>query len=406
MKISFWFLAILGLLFRLIFIGVLPNLSQDFYRFLWDGRLLLEGVNPYLIRPESYIDGSSMISKTVFMDEAQDLVDGMGSLNASHYSNYPPLNQVLFSIAALFAGKSVIGSTIILSLINILADIGILFVGRKILLILGKEPKWIFWYFLNPFIIIELSGNLHFEGVMLFLFVWSLYLLFKRSWVASAIILGLSISVKLIPLLFLPLFIQWFIKKGNPIKGLLKLGIYYILSLGIFIISFTPFISKEIISHYLGTIGLWFYDFEFNASMYYIIRWIGFKIVGWNIIKTVGIIIPILVFLFVLALSIFRNNKGIDRLVTTMLFAVSFYFLMATTVHPWYIATPLLLSLFTNYRFPIVWSLLVIISYSAYGENGFHENLWLVGIEYIVLILFFFWEITRKNFDKHSFLRL
>jgi hypothetical protein len=406
MKISFWFLAILGLLFRLIFIGVLPNLSQDFYRFLWDGRLLLEGVNPYLITPESYIDGSSMISKTVFMDEAQDLVDGMGSLNASHYSNYPPLNQVLFSIAALFAGKSVIGSTIILSLINILADIGILFVGRKILLILGKEPKWIFWYFLNPFIIIELSGNLHFEGVMLFLFVWSLYLLFKRSWVASAIILGLSISVKLIPLLFLPLFIQWFIKKGNPIKGLLKLGIYYILSLGIFIISFTPFISKEIISHYLGTIGLWFYDFEFNASMYYIIRWIGFKIVGWNIIKTVGIIIPILVFLFVLALSIFRNNKGIDRLVTTMLFAVSFYFLMATTVHPWYIATPLLLSLFTNYRFPIVWSLLVIISYSAYGENGFHENLWLVGIEYIVLILFFFWEITRKNFDKHSFLRL
>jgi hypothetical protein len=406
MKISFWFLAILGLLFRLIFIGVLPNLSQDFYRFLWDGRLLLEGVNPYLITPESYIDGSSMISKTVFMDEAQDLVDGMGSLNASHYSNYPPLNQILFSIAALFAGKSVIGSTIILSLINILADIGILFVGRKILLILGKEPKWIFWYFLNPFIIIELSGNLHFEGVMLFLFVWSLYLLFKRSWVASAIILGLSISVKLIPLLFLPLFIQWFIKKGNPIKGLLKLGIYYILSLGIFIISFTPFISKEIISHYLGTIGLWFYDFEFNASMYYIIRWIGFKIVGWNIIKTVGIIIPILVFLFVLALSIFRNNKGIDRLVTTMLFAVSFYFLMATTVHPWYIATPLLLSLFTNYRFPIVWSLLVIISYSAYGENGFHENLWLVGIEYIVLILFFFWEITRKNFDKHSFLRL
>ncbi len=405
-KISFWYLAILGILFRLIFMGVLPNLSQDFYRFLWDGRVLFQGMNPYLITPQSYIVGSSMISNTVIIAQAQDLVNGMGPLNASHYSNYPPVNQLLFVLTALFAGKSVLGSSIVLILINILADIGILYFGKKILEVLGKDPKWIFWYFLNPFIIIELSGNLHAEGVMLLFLIWSIYLLIKGQWVGSSIVLGISISVKLLPLLILPILFQWFIRKENSVKGWWKLGIYYILALGTFAISFAPFISKEVISHYLGTIGLWFQDFEFNASVYYVIRWIGFKIVGWNIIETVGLILPIIIFLFIIALSIFRNNKEILNMMTAMLFAVSFYFLLATTIHPWYIATPLLLSLFTKYRFPIVWSFMVMLSYAAYGENGFHENLWLVGIEYVVVILFFIWELSRKDQRELGFLRL
>jgi len=79
-----------------------------------------------------------------------------------------------------------------------------------------------------------------------------------------------------------------------------------------------------------------------------------------------------------------------------MLFAISFYFLLSTTVHPWYVATPLLLCLFTKYKFPILWSGLVFLSYMAYGAEGYSENMWLVATEYILLLSFAIWEITRS----------
>ncbi len=83
--------------------------------------------------------------------------------------------------------------------------------------------------------------------------------------------------------------------------------------------------------------------------------------------------------------------------ITAILIGISFYFLMSTTVHPWYVATPLLLCVFTRYRFPLVWSATVMLSYAAYGADGFKENLWLVAIEYVVVIVFFIWEVYRPS---------
>jgi Gpi18-like mannosyltransferase len=328
--------------------------------------------------------------------QANELYAGMGPLNGSHYSNYPPINQLFFAIAALFSGKSILGSTIVIRILIIAADIGILYFGKKLLEGLKLPIKNIFWYFLNPFIIIELTGNLHFEGVMLFFVIWSLYLLSQKKWVWAAVIFGVSVSVKLIPLLFLPLFYQWFIKQDSFRKGFLKLFLFHLIIVGTAALTFLPFYSPQFVSNFSETIGLWFQNFEFNASIYYIIRWIGFKIVGWNIIGTVGKVLPLLVIGFLLILTFFRKNKNFQQLIIAMLFGIFFYYLLSTTVHPWYIATPLLLSIFTKYKFPIVWSLLVMLSYSAYGKEGFSENLWLVAIEYIVVIGYFIWELNKK----------
>jgi alpha-1,6-mannosyltransferase len=405
--ITFSNLVGISILFRLIFLFATPNLSQDFYRFIWDGRIILEGLNPYLSLPESFIQqGINPIA------EASVLYNGMGEMNGSHYTNYPPLNQLCFLIAALFSSKSIFGSIVVLRLIIILADIGILYFGKRILEKLQLPVKNIFWYVLNPFIIIEMTGNLHFEPVMLFFLIWGLYKLQQQKWIVAAILIACAVSVKLIPLLFLPLFYQWFTKRpfGSDMEnnfilvrgksstpGFLKLVCFYSIILLVNLFLFLPFYASELITNYSNSVGLWFRAFEFNASFYYLFREIGYLFRGWNEIAIIGKITPIVTIFFILLLAFFRKNKTGIQLITALLFGLCFYYFTATTVHPWYLATPIILSVFTKYKFPIVWSLVIILSYQAYSNSPWKENLWFVLLEYLIVFSFLIYEIKRSG---------
>ena len=392
--LSFKHLCILTVVFRVIFLLAIPNLSQDFYRFIWDGRMIYEGLNPYLYLPETFINSGELP-----IPQAKELYNGMGAMNGSHYTNYPPINQLCFFIAAIISNKSILGAAIVMRSLIIIADIGILYFGSKLLKNLDKNRNLIFIYLLNPFIIIELTGNLHFEAVMLFFLIWSLYLLQKRKWILSAIVFALSISVKLIPLLFLPLFLKWFVIENNKIvwKNLKQLISFYLIIIGSILLFFLPFFSETLISNYTNSVGLWFRNFEFNASFYYLFREIGYLFRGYNEIAIIGKIAPILTVIFLLVLTFFKKNYSIINLVNSMLIVLSFYYFTTTTMHPWYIATLVVLSVFTNYRYPVIWSFAVILSYQAYANTPWKENLWFVFIEYLLVYGFLIYEVIKNK---------
>lgn len=388
------FLIGMAILLRLVFLFAIPNLSQDFYRFIWDGRMILEGFNPYISLPETFIQ-----ERNFPVEQAIDLYKGMGELNGSHFTNYPPVNQLNFLIAAIFSNSSILGAAVVLRLQIILADIGIIYFGKKILERLNLPVHHIFLYALNPFIIIEMTGNLHFEPVMLFFLVWSLYLLLNKKWIWAAVLLGISVSVKLIPLLFLPLFSQYF-TKGKNIKGFLRLIYFGLIVVATTLLFFLPFVSSELISSYSNSVGLWFRNFEFNASLYYIAREIGYLFRGWNEIAIIGKIMPLLVIAFLAIITSFRKNDKPQELITALLLGLTFYYFTTTTMHPWYLATLILLSVFTKYRFALVWSVAIILSYQAYANDPWKENLWFVGLEYALVYGYLLYEIVKIKRQK------
>ncbi|WP_418499740.1 mannosyltransferase [Flagellimonas sp.] len=394
-KWNFNFLLVIGILFRLVFLMAEPNLSQDFFRFIWDGELIKNGINPYLHTPDQLMEQGN-----VPIANADELYAGMSELNAKHYSNYPPVNQLFFALAALLGGGSILGSIIVMRLSIILADLGILYFGRKLLQNLNLANHMAFWYFLNPLVIIELTGNLHFEGIMLFFFVWSLYLISKNQMLWAAPVYALSIMVKLVPLLLLPMFLKYLgIKKSIAFYSLASVSCVLILY---------PFYSSFFIDHYSETVGLWFSNFEFNASVYNVVKKIAvehYEAKPWELIETYGSMIIKAMIAIVLLIALLRKNQKLQTVITSMMLALACYYFLSSTVHPWYVVFLLGIAIFTEYKFVLVWSFAVILSYYAYTNPDYKENLWLLAIEYILVIGFFLYEMMANGPKKLYFFK-
>jgi len=143
-----------------------------------------------------------------------------------------------------------------------------------------------------------------------------------------------------------------------------------------------------------SSISLFFQKFEFNASLYYILREVGYMVKGYNIIQTLGPYLAMGAFLSIVFYSI-KEYRSRVNIATAMMFSYCIYILWATTVHPWYITPVVALSVFGTFKFSVVWSFLVFLTYVGYDQNGFNENLWIVAIEYSFALGFLFWEIIK-----------
>ena len=377
----FW----LGLLFRLIFIIALPWLSQDYYRFIWDGLLLQNELNPYAFSPNELIERDALFDSPL----KTTLYEGMGTLSAEHYSNYPPINQLGFLSAVYAFPQSLLGSVVVMRLLLILAEVGLFFVIKKILQHLNLPLSRLGWYFLNPLIILELTGNLHWEGVMLFFFALGWWLFLKQQNFWATIAFAFSIATKLIPLLLLPLFVRFQAWKKTVWMALL--GCLCLLLL------FVPFFKDIGMENYFATLQLWFKNFEFNGSVYYLIRWIGYQTKGYNIIRQWGEISPWIITGMILIFAFLKPKKKALEVFTAMLFLMTAYYLIASIVHPWYVIPLVFLGLFTRYSFPLIWSMLIPLSYITYADPNFQENYILIVLEYTIVIIAMIFEIRNKK---------
>ncbi|MFI5135571.1 MAG: glycosyltransferase 87 family protein, partial [Chitinophagales bacterium] len=373
-----------AIIFRLAFLFSIPSLSDDYFRFIWDGRMMNMRVNPFTVIP------SSFISQTDHQDPLlMQLYADMNSQN--YYTVYPPVCQFVFAFATWLFPNNLIGSLVVMHGTCIMADIGTIFLLTKLLqrFQLPKENVW--WYALNPLVIIELNGNLHFEAVMVFFLLLAIYFLFRgknnsshsgeklsfKNIFLSGFSYALAICSKLIPLLFLPFVFRRLKWKQNFL-------FFTIIVVSCFLL-FLPFINQQLIAGFSSSLDLYFQKFEFNASIYYIIRWTGFQTVGHNIIDHAGPWLAVVVFILVMALMISEKKLTALNFFAMMQWSRLIYLLLATTVHPWYVVPLIMMSVFTGFRFPIVWSLFVILSYSTYQQKPYHENLLFTAIEYAAL---------------------
>jgi len=371
----------LAIILRLCLFFALPNLSDDFYRFIWDGRLLATGINPFAQLPTFYIEGSAESVPGI----TEELFRNLNS--PEYFTIYPPINQLIFWISAIIPGQSIFVAVLVMRFFILAAELGTIWLLPKVLQQFNLPRNASLIYTLNPLVIIEVTGNLHFEGMMVFFILLSLWWLNKEKLALSASALAFAVGTKLIPLIFLP-----FLPRPLSLK---KISIYYSVCGLTILLLFLPLLSSELINGLQSSLSLYYQKFEFNASIYFILREFGFWEFGYNRIEFIGKDLINYTFWSIMILAFWQWGKR-PILPTLFMFALGIYLLFSTTVHPWYVITLLALSVFTNYRSPLLWTLVIFLTYSGYTISGFQLPTWVLYLEYGSVLAFFIFELSRE----------
>ncbi|MFT6829080.1 MAG: alpha-1,6-mannosyltransferase [Roseivirga sp.] len=205
-----------SMLLRLLLLFSIPALSDDVYRFIWDGRLITQFVDPYKQLPIDYLSqGIEGITPDLFL-----------KLNSPDYfSVYPPFNQIFFFLSVLISPGSEFWSIVILRLVIFIFELGNIGLIRKLLRHYKLPDRYGLFYALNPMVILELTGNLHFEGIMIYFLLLALWYFEQNKLHWSAVFFGLSVATKFLPLIFLPLLIRKIGFKKTMLYGLIVGGV-------------------------------------------------------------------------------------------------------------------------------------------------------------------------------------
>ena len=329
---------ITALVLRILFIAWLPGLSDDAFRYLWDGLVQEIGFSPFQFLP---------VDKELSVLHLNPVYDGLNS--KKYFAVYPPISQFLF-LASTWVDFGIqffswIPSYFVIKLSRALAEIFAMIIVVNLL-----SAKRSMLYALNPLIIIECAGQAHAESSMLLglaLIIWGV----RKSFPFIAV-LGLTIAVwtKIYPILFLPILLK-------------KIGYRYVVPFALMSIAIAfPYFDLTAIQNIQSSVDLYVSKFEFNAGIYYslkkIVNWWTGRI-GWG--PTIG---PILRLVFGVGATIvlIQNFRGRQSWLVSAMWIATIYLITATTIHPWYLSS---LILFLPFLEPIRWEWLFLAALSV-----------------------------------------
>ena len=334
-----WLVAITG---RLLLPGLPPVLSDDLYRYLWEGHVGASGFNPFVLSP----DHPALAS---FRDGIYALV------NHKHIpSVYPPVAQLSFRTMA-----EINYHPLSAQLVATFADITTLVILAAWLRRRNLPPGWLLLYAWNPLPILEFSWSGHIDAVAITLLLWGLYLVESRP-MGATLALTLSALTK-----FLAAPLVAIVLHNRHGRKLMVLAIF------MFGVAWIPFVEPALFT------GLHTYarDWSYNSSIFNLLTLVISPPAARGV---VGVL-----WLTLVGWQVVRGDPVVLGQVATGAF-----FLLSPTAHPWYLCWTLPFVVFRPSRAWILLSGLVIGSYWTLTTldpltGRWTEPPWLVWVEYL-----------------------
>ena len=346
-----------ALCFRLIGISGFPVLEDDFYRYLWDGRMLVETGSPYTQAPADFFDAENIDAK---------FEEILGHINYPNIVTvYGPVCQFVFAISYLLAP----GEVWLLQLIFGLFDFAL------ILLLLRLAPaKWVLLYAWSPLIIKEFAYSAHTDILGVFFLFAALLAKRSSNYLLSALLLSLAVGSKVFAIILVPFLLgfNW------------RNWLYFFA--GILLITL-PFSSLD--PWLPGGLTAMANQWLFNAPFYQILftvlppLWVKF--------------IMLMIFVSLWCLYVWRFNWKDKDLIPRGDYLYGILFLCMPVVNAWYMVWLLPFAVIFPSRWPWTASVSVLLCYVVGSQPEQPLPLMILIIEYGLIGIALFFDLNKKN---------
>lgn len=214
-----------------------PTLSDDMYRYIWDGRVQAQGVSPYLYAPNS--------------PELRSLRDPQIWLSINRKSAvtiYPPLTEMIFALLWRIWPDNVRWFQLVMAAGALLGGLFLL----KLFQALQIPTSRLVIYLWSPLLIYETAHSAHLDGLLLPLLVAAWWARSRDKDGFSGLLLGLAAAIKLYPAILFPALWRPRHRHGRwsfPLTffGVIALSyIPYLVSSGSKVIGFLPRYLREL----------------------------------------------------------------------------------------------------------------------------------------------------------------
>jgi hypothetical protein len=175
--------------FRLIAATAPTSLSDDVFRYVWDGRIQAQGHHPYKFAPDDPM-------RAELRDDVWEKIN-----HKDIPTIYPPLAELTFAALAVMK-LGVTGFKLVFAIL----DLGVVFLLLRLLDAMGLPRHRALLYAWNPLAIVEVAASGHVEPLGLVLLVGAVLFLVEGKMTRAAAALAAAVQAKLLPLILVPGF--------------------------------------------------------------------------------------------------------------------------------------------------------------------------------------------------------
>jgi len=391
-----WVIGI-GIILRVLMLFSAPILEDDYYRYLWDGAVTANGINPYKYSPEEVLGGTGIPTElSELAEESGEIIHGINHPEVR--TIYPPIAQAFFALSYWLDSWSLISWKLILIVFD-LATLSLIF---NALGILKLPSSYLIIYWWNPLLLKEIFNSAHLD-VLVFPFVLSAIIMASQNrYIRSTVTLIIGMGIKLWPAFLLPILLRPIISKP---KELLSALVVAVISIGVL---FLP-IYLSGLDNSSGFIA-YGQSWQNNDSAFRILIYIselGLNLLGYETFHKFSVarfLVIALIAIWIAYTALGKTFKNEDLFKKSLLI-IAFVFLISPTQFPWYY-TWLIPFLAIKPRFSLLLlTALLPMYYLRYyfeprGEIEIFTDL-IVWVEFVPVWILLIWE-WRKNRDLVS----